>query len=35
MNDYKKFLESKKHLLGEFGFEPNYIPKMAFDFQKK
>lgn len=34
MNEYLKFLESKKHLLGEFGFEPNYIPEMAFDFQK-
>jgi hypothetical protein len=32
--DYKQFLESKKHTLGEFGFEPNYIPDMAFDFQK-
>lgn len=34
MNEYLKFLESKKHLLGEFGFEPDYIPEMAFDFQK-
>ena len=33
--DYKKFLETKKHLLGEFGFEPNFIPKMAFDFQRE
>ena len=32
--DYQKFLESKKHLIGEFGFEPNYIPDMAFDFQR-
>ena len=32
---YKEFLENKKHLLGEFGFEPNYIPNMAFDFQKE
>ena len=31
--EYKEFLENKKHLLGEFGFEPNYIPDMAFDFQ--
>ena len=31
--EYKKFLETKKHLLGSFGFEPNYIPNMAFDFQ--
>ena len=33
MSDYKKFLETKKHLLGSFGFEPNFIPDMAFDFQ--
>jgi len=31
--EYKDFLESKKHLLGNFGFEPNFIPEMAFDFQ--
>lgn len=34
MMDYKSFLETKKHLLGNFGFEPNYIPEIAFDFQK-
>jgi replicative superfamily II helicase len=34
MKDYEKFLESKRHLLGNFGFEPNYIPDIAFDFQK-
>lgn len=33
-SDYLKFIESKKHLLGEFGFEPNYYPDCAFDFQK-
>lgn len=33
MNDYLEFIENKKHLLGSFGFEPNYIPDMAFDFQ--
>ena len=32
--DYQEFLENKKHLLGSFGFEPNYIPECAFDFQK-
>ncbi len=32
---YKEFIENKKHLLGSFGFEPNYIPDMAFDFQKE
>ena len=33
--EYKEFLENKKHLLGSFGFEPNYIPDMAFDFQRE
>lgn len=33
--NYKEFIKSKKHLLGSFGFEPNYIPNMAFDFQKE
>ena len=32
---YKEFIENKKHLLGSFGFEPNYIPDMAFDFQRE
>lgn len=32
---YKKFLEGKKHLLGSFGFEPNFIPDIAFDFQEE
>lgn len=34
MNDYIKFLEQKKHLIGNFGFKANYIPDIAFDFQK-
>jgi hypothetical protein len=34
MMNYQEFLENKKHLLGSFGFEPNYIPDCAFDFQK-
>ena len=34
MKDYYEFLENKKHLLGSFGFKVNYIPDMAFDFQK-
>lgn len=33
MNEYQRFLESKRHTIGNFGFEPNYIPEMAFDFQ--
>jgi hypothetical protein len=32
--NYQEFLENKKHLVGEFGFEPNFIPNIAFDFQK-
>lgn len=32
--DYQKFLENKKHSIGNFGFEANYIPDIAFDFQK-
>jgi len=31
---YNEFLENKKHLIGEFGFEPNFIPDCAFDFQR-
>ena len=34
MNDYLRFLESKRHSIGEFGFDANYIPDVAFDFQK-
>ena len=33
--EYKDFLESKKHSLGDSGFEPVYIPYIAFDFQKE
>ena len=32
--EYKDFLEQKKHSIGNSGFEANYIPDMAFDFQK-
>jgi superfamily II DNA or RNA helicase len=31
---YEQFLETKRHLLGEFGFEPNWMPDIAFDFQR-
>lgn len=34
MKDYIEFLEKKRHLLGDFGFSPKYMPDMAFDFQK-
>jgi len=32
--NYQEFLESKRHLVGEFGFEPNFLPDIAFDFQR-
>jgi superfamily II DNA or RNA helicase len=32
--EYLKFLETKRHSIGEFGFEANYIPDIAFDFQR-
>ena len=32
--NYEEFLESKKHSIGDFGFQANYIPDIAFDFQK-
>lgn len=32
--EYIEFLEQKKHSIGNSGFEPNYIPDIAFDFQK-
>lgn len=31
---YEEFIASKKHSYGNFGFEPKYIPDIAFDFQK-
>ena len=31
---YNEFLEAKRHSIGNFGFKANYIPDMAFDFQK-
>lgn len=31
---YLEFIENKKHSIGDFGFKANYIPDMAFDFQK-
>ena len=34
MTDYQKFIENKKHSIGNFGFKANYIPDIAFDFQK-
>lgn len=33
-SNYFEFLEKKRHSIGNFGFSPNYIPEIAFDFQK-
>ena len=32
--EYNEFIQSKKHLTGNFGFDVNYLPVIAFDFQK-
>lgn len=32
--EYLEFINNKKHLLGDFGFDPNFVPDCAFDFQK-
>lgn len=32
--NYQDFLKSKQHLTGEFGFNPNYVPEIAFPHQK-
>jgi hypothetical protein len=34
MKNYLEFLEKKKHSIGNFGFDANYVPDIAFDFQK-
>ena len=31
---YEDFIQNKKHLIGNFGFDANFIPDCAFDFQK-
>lgn len=32
--NYQQFLLNKKHTIGEFGFDSNFIPDIAFDFQR-
>lgn len=32
--DYKTFIESKKHNLGNYGFDAEWMPECAFDFQE-
>lgn len=34
MSDYLKFLESKRHTSGNFGFDAVFYPDIAFDFQR-
>jgi len=34
MDSYTRFLENKSQLLGNFGFDPVYMPDRLFDFQK-
>lgn len=32
--EYRDFLEAKRHSIGNFGFDANFIPEIAFDFQR-
>ncbi len=34
MNNYLEFVKSKQHSLSSSGFNPNYFPDIAFDFQR-
>ena len=34
MSSYQEFIEAKKHSIGEFGFEPTWMPECAFPFQE-
>ena len=31
---YQDFINAKKHSIGQFGFEPKFIPDISFDFQR-
>jgi superfamily II DNA or RNA helicase len=31
---YEKFIQSKRHSIGNYGIEPNWLPDQMFDFQK-
>lgn len=35
MSDYVSFVESKRHSTSSFGFEPDWYPDCAFDFQRE
>jgi hypothetical protein len=32
---YSEFIDSKKHDIGDYGFDPIWFPDMAFDFQRE
>lgn len=32
--DYNEFIASKRHSIGDFGFDPTWLPDCAFDFQR-
>lgn len=32
-SEYEKFLENKRHTIGNFGFKPLFFPEIGFDFQ--
>lgn len=32
--EYGDFIHAKTHLLGEYGFSPNFVPSQLFDFQR-
>ncbi|MEN9589051.1 MAG: Flavobacterium phage vB FspS hattifnatt9 [Pseudomonadota bacterium] len=34
MSEYSEFIAKKKHSIGNFGFEPSWMPEGAFDFQQ-
>ena len=34
MNEYLKFLESKKHSINKMGIDVKYMPDLMFDYQK-
>lgn len=31
--EYQDLINTKKHLIGDFGFKSTFIPEIAFDFQ--
>lgn len=35
MKEYDKFIQSKRHTVGDHGFNPVWMPDRAFDFQKE